>query len=139
MYMLVINHSLVNPPAMLLALATEGLVGEIAESRGEMAQAVEAYEKAVAMQDGLRFIEPPDWPQPMRLYLGAALLRAGDPGAAEEVYREDLAWNQNSGWALHGLAQSLREQGKAEEAAQAEVDFRKSWQSADVALKASRF
>jgi len=129
----------VNPPVTLLELATLGLVGEIAEARGEDATAVAAYQKAVAVQDGLRFIEPPDWPQPMRLYLGAALLRAGDPGAAEEVYREDLAWNQNSGWALHGLAQSLREQGKAEEAAKAEADFRKRWQSADVALAASRF
>ena len=129
----------VNPPATLLELATEGLVGEIAEVRGENAKAVQAYAKAVAVQDGMRFIEPPDWPQPMRLYLGAALLRSGDPQAAEQVYSEDLAWNQNSGWALHGLAQSLREQGKAEEAAQAEVDFRKSWQSADVPLAASRF
>ena len=114
-------------------------MGEIAETRGETAQAVEAYERAVALQDGLRFIEPPDWPQPMRLYLGAALLRSGAPQAAEQIYSEDLAWNQNSGWALHGLAQSLREQGKVEEAAKAEADFRKSWQSADVALTASRF
>ena len=129
----------VNPPATLLELATLGLAGEIAEARGEDARAVEAYRQAVALQDSLRFIEPPDWPQPMRLYLGAALLRAGEPQAAEQVYRQDLAWNQNSGWALYGLMQSLRAQGKAAEAAKAEANFRKSWQSADVTLSASRF
>ena len=128
-----------NPPATLLEIATLGLVGELAEAQGANARAIEAYRKAVALQDGLRFIEPPDWPQPMRLYLGAALLRSGDPQAAEQVYRQDLAWNQNSGWALHGLAQSLSAQGKTAEAAKAEADFQKSWQSADVSLSASRF
>jgi tetratricopeptide (TPR) repeat protein len=129
----------VNPPTTLLDLATDGLVGEIAEARGANAEAVEAYSDAVALQDDLRFIEPPDWPQPMRLYLGAALLRAGDPQAAEQIYRQDLAWNQNSGWALYGLGQSLREQGETEAAAQVEADFQKSWKSADVSLTASKF
>ena len=36
----------------------------------------------------------------MRHYLGAALLKAAQPAAAEAVYRRDLRWNQNNGWAF---------------------------------------
>ena len=128
-----------NSPATLLEIATFGLAGELAEAQGDDPRAIEAYRQAVQLQDGLRFIEPPDWPQPMRLYLGAALLRSGNPQAAEQVYREDLAWNQKSGWALYGLAESLRAQGQVAAAVKAQSDFRKSWQSADVSLSASRF
>ena len=39
----------------------------------------------------------------MRHYLGAALLKDEQPAAAEAVYRRDLRWNQNNGWALYGL------------------------------------
>ena len=58
--------------------------------------------------------EPPDWAQPMRHYLGAALLKNAQFEQAEAVYRKDLKWNQKNGWS-HGLYQSLKSQGRIEE------------------------
>jgi hypothetical protein len=47
--------------------------------------------------------------------------------------------NPGNGWALFGMTQALRVQGKTFEAAPAEVRFRKAWANADVTLTASRF
>jgi len=71
--------------------------------------------------------------------LGAVLLQAGRASEAEAVYWEDLRRYPHNGWSLFGLAQSLRKQGKNEEAALAEQRFQKAWAQADVKLTASRF
>ena len=75
----------------------------------------------------------------MRHYLGAALLLARRSEEAERVYRDDLTWNQGNGWALYGLGQSLRDQGKPGEAEAVFTSFVTAWRGADVALEASRF
>src|SRR2546427_247491 len=79
------------------------------------------------------------WYFPVRHALGAVLVQAGRGAAAEQVYREDLVRNPGNGWALFGITQALRVQGKTFEAAPAEVRFRKAWAKADVTLTASRF
>ena len=71
--------------------------------------------------------------------LGAMLLDADRAAEAEAVYREELRRNPGNGWSLHGLALSLRAQGKADAAAQVEREQRDAWQHADVQLVASRF
>jgi hypothetical protein len=75
----------------------------------------------------------------VRHALGAVLLQANRAADAERVYREDLKSNPGNGWALFGLAQSQRAQGKAAEAAQTDETFRRAWAQADVTLTASRF
>jgi hypothetical protein len=75
----------------------------------------------------------------MRLYLGAALLKAGRAKQAELVYREDLRDFRNNGWTLFGLMQSLRAQGKTAAAQKVEQDFQRAWKNADVTLKGSVF
>ncbi len=75
----------------------------------------------------------------MRNYLGAALLAAKRPAEAEPVYHDDLAWNQENGWALYGLWQSLRDQGKEAEVEAVYTRFEEAWREADVTLPASRF
>ena len=42
-----------------------------------------------------------------------------------------------NGWALHGLAESLRQQGRDKEAAAVDVEFKKAWERADVTIKSS--
>jgi predicted Zn-dependent protease len=84
-------------------------------------------------------MEPPPWYFPVRQSLGAVLLKANRAAAAEAVYREDLRRNPENGWSLHGLAESLRAQGKPAEAAAVEQRRRKAWARADVRLVASRF
>jgi hypothetical protein len=67
------------------------------------------------------------------------LLDAGRAAEAESIYWQDLNRNKENGWSLFGLMQSLRAQGKDEEAAVVEKRFRKAWNRADVTLTASRF
>jgi Tfp pilus assembly protein PilF len=73
----------------------------------------------------------------MRHYLGAALLKSNQPEAAEAVYRRDLRWNQNNGWALFGLHQALIAQGKSREAEAIHAEWQAAWAMADVSLSAS--
>jgi tetratricopeptide (TPR) repeat protein len=131
--------TLANPAPTILELSALGLEGELLSAQGQHDEAVKRLERAVSLQESLRYVEPPDWGQSMRLYLGAALLRAGRARQAELVYREDLKEFRNNGWSLFGLAQSLRAQGKSSAARKAEQDFERAWKNADVTLKASVF
>jgi tetratricopeptide (TPR) repeat protein len=123
----------------VLQMAANVLAGEMAAKAGDIASAERLLRAAVAEQDTQWFTEPPPWYFPVRQALGAILLQAGRPADAEAVYREDLKRNPGNGWSLFGLAQSLRAQGKAAEATQADADFRKAWARADVTITASRF
>jgi tetratricopeptide (TPR) repeat protein len=123
----------------LLQLAANVLAGEIAAREGDYATAERLLRAAVAEQDTHWFTEPPPWYFPVRQALGAVLLKANRAAAAEQVYREDLVRNPGNGWALYGLTQAFRAQGKSDAAQQSEVRFRKAWASADVTLSASRF
>lgn len=124
---------------MLLNIAERLLAGEIAVRRQKYPEAVSHFKEAVKLEDALPYTEPPFWPLPVRHYLGAALLLAGQPEQAEAVYRADLVKNPQNGWALFGLTQSLRAQQKAGEADTAGRQFKTAWAYADVILAASRF
>jgi tetratricopeptide (TPR) repeat protein len=128
-----------NPARRVLQLATLGLEGEIALAQGLFATAIASFEAAVRIQDEMLYIEPPDWGQSMRLYLGNALLKARRPRVAERVYRDDLKEFRENGWALYGLWQSLDAQGKKREARRVRTKFDQAWKGADVTLRASIF
>jgi tetratricopeptide (TPR) repeat protein len=127
------------PARGIATLAGLVLTGELAAARGRTDEAIRHLEEAVRVQDELPYMEPPPWYYPVRQSLGAVLSNAGRAKAAEAVYREDLRRNPENGWSLHGLARSLRAQGKATEAAAVERRFRKAWTRADVRLVSSRF
>ena len=125
------------PASAVLQLAAFGLEGEALMAQGDLSGAIEAFRAGVAIEDQNNYTEPPDWAQPMRHYLGAALLKAGQPEAAEAVYRRDLRGNQNNGWALFGLHQALAAQNKQSEASQVFNQWQEAWAEADVTLTAS--
>ena len=125
--------------AEMLRLAAEVLAAEIAARAGDTESAVQRLSEAVKIQDGHWFTEPPPWYYPVRQSLGAVLLQGRRPAEAEAVYREDLRRNPENGWALFGLAQSLRAQGKTSDAGAVDERFRKAWAQADVTLASSRF
>jgi tetratricopeptide (TPR) repeat protein len=127
-----------NSAETILRIAPEVVAGEIAAKKGDIDRALLHLERAVRFEDALIYTEPPDWHAPVRQTLGAVLLAAGRPGEAEVVYWEDLRRNPENGWSLFGLAQSLRDQGKAGEAAGVEKRFRRAWADADVRLVSSR-
>jgi tetratricopeptide (TPR) repeat protein len=126
------------PAKQHLELAAAELAGDIAARRGKTDEAVRQLEEAVRLEDQLPYTEPPAWWRPTRHVLGAVLLESGRPADAEAVYREDLRRNPENGWALVGLARSLRDR-KPDEAATAQARFEKAWANADLPITASRF
>ncbi|MFQ5777881.1 MAG: hypothetical protein ACE5IP_07730 [Terriglobia bacterium] len=123
----------------ILAIAAETVAGELAAEQGKGEEALSHLHRAVLLQDGLTYTEPPDWHYPVRQSLGAVLLQAGRAREAEVVYWQDLEGNPDNGWSLFGLLESLRAQGKMDQAAEIEKRFEKAWARADVKLSASRF
>ena len=123
----------------MLAIASGVLAGELAGARGETDVMIAQLQEAVAIQDGLAYMEPPPWYYPVRNNLGAALLEQERATEAEAVYRKDLEQFRNNGWSLFGLAASLRAQGKMDEAAEVQKQFEAAWQYADIDLTASRY
>jgi len=130
---------IVNSARAILDVQSAVLGAELAAARGDSAPAIAKLEQAVALQDQLRYMEPPPFYYPVRQSLGAALLAANRPADAEVVYRRDLEINPGNGWSLYGLAESLRAQGKNDEAAKAKSEFTTAWSRADVELRSSTF
>lgn len=127
------------PAVTLLQIADALLEGELAMAAGSVDAAVGHFERAVALQDGLPYMEPPFWYYPTRQSLGAALLAAGRAGEAEAVYRRELEDYPHNGWSMFGLAESLAAQGRTDEAAEVREMFTHVWARADVELTGSRF
>jgi tetratricopeptide (TPR) repeat protein len=121
-----------NSMQALLQVAERHLAGEMATQRKQTKQAVAELRAGIAVEDELTYDEPTAWPLPLRQQLGGILLRAGRAKEAEQAYREDLERYPNNGWSLHGLAESLKAQGRAKEAEVVEAKFRKAWSRADV-------
>jgi hypothetical protein len=123
-----------NGSRVMFGLATDVLDARIAMARNQTAAAVKLFQHAVATQDSLAYIEPPDWYYPVRESLGAALLRGGDAKAAERVFRDDLSRNLRNGRSLFGLAESLKAQGDVADAGWAQRSFDEAWLHADVTI-----
>jgi tetratricopeptide (TPR) repeat protein len=121
----------------LLAIANHLLAGEILYREGKAELAIAELRKAAAIEDMLRYSEPPDWIHPIRHALGATLLKEKRAAEAEKVYREDLVRQPNNGWSLFGLAQSLHLQNKHAEAAAMDAKFAEVWKDADIKITSS--
>lgn len=123
--------------ALALALLTAKARLALAESKPD--EAIGMLREAAAREDRLAYSEPADWFFPVRHILGAVLVQAGRAADAEAVYRDDLSRHPNNGWALFGLAQSLKMQGRTGEASVAQQQFDRAWKNADVTLVASAY
>ena len=128
-----------HPAADLLGVVAGILRGEILREAGRLDDAIGALERAVEIEDGLRYDEPEPLNFSARHWLGAALLEAERPADAERVYRAALDDHPKNGWSLFGLEQALRAQGRVADADQALEDFRAAWARSDVWIRASRF
>jgi len=122
-----------NSPKNVARVAGGILDGRIAEAKGDRAQALRAYRRAVEVQDTLDYNEPADWFYPARETLGGALLRAGQYAEAEKVFKEDLKQSPNNPRSLFGLAEARRKQKKS--AATATAEFKKYWHGGAVRIE----
>jgi tetratricopeptide (TPR) repeat protein len=125
------------PASSVLKVAAYGLQGEFFSAKGEHLKAVHSFQKGVNLEDQNNYTEPPDWAQPMRHYLGAALLKLGEFQEAEKTYRRDLQWNQNNGWSLYGLYKSLELQGRKTESKEIYTQWNRAWEASDIKITAS--
>lgn len=128
-----------NTASALLDVAEHLVAGEILYQEGSEDAAFDTLKKAVEAEDALKYGEPPDWIQPVRHALGAALLRSGRFEQAEAVYRDDLKRLPNNGWALFGLTRALELQGKVDAAKETRAQWNRVWKDADVQLSSSCF
>src|SRR5436853_1553843 len=101
----------------VLTIGYEVLAGNIAAAKKNYDEAVSHLERAARLEDALVYTEPAEFHYPPRQALGAVLLEAKRAGEAETVYWEDLKRNRENGWALYGLMQALKAQGKNDDAA----------------------
>jgi hypothetical protein len=99
----------------------------VALAKKDNAAAVSMLREAVAVQDGLKYDEPPDWFFPVRESLGGVLLLSGDAKGAEQVFREDLAKNPRNPRSLFGLHRALKAQERNSDAWFVEKEFRNAW------------
>ncbi len=118
----------------VMQIAVHSLTADLAARAGRVDEAIQEYRAAMAIEDGMMYIEPPLWHQPVRHSLGPLMLKAGRAAEAEQLFREDLRRFPENGWSLSGLATALRARGATKEAEAVEARFRKAWDGADVKL-----
>ena len=111
----------------VLDVAEHVLKGELAFRAGRRDEGIALLREGVAREDKLRYDEPPDWIQPVRHPLGAALLAAGDLDGAEMAFRESLARTPNNGWSLYGLSEVYKKRGDRRGAQAAEELLSRAW------------
>jgi tetratricopeptide (TPR) repeat protein len=126
------------PAQPMLETALAAVDGEIARKSGDLPAAAAHFRRAMTLEHALPYTEPAYWHRPIAHLLGAALLEGGKPAEAEAVYRESLKSYRRDGWALMGLIQALKAQGKAAEAAEVQVAFGDAWRRADTVITGSR-
>jgi tetratricopeptide (TPR) repeat protein len=130
--------SSVNTAAAVVAIAHEVLQGEIAVKRRQADVAAKHFAQAVTLEDGLTYMEPPDWPIPARQLQGAALLELGRLREAEAAFRADLVKFPENGWSLSGLLAALERQNRQPDAVDVKARLATAWTGADVQIAAGR-
>jgi tetratricopeptide (TPR) repeat protein len=121
----------------LLGIAAAILEGEIKRGAGDLAGAIQSFERAVSLDDGLMYDEPEPIPFAARPWLGAALVEAGRFEEAERVYRAELDDHPKNGWSLLGLKQALA--GRHQPTTDVDAALADSWARSDTWIRASRF
>lgn len=108
-------------------------------NQGDLTRGITDLNTAKSFEDALLYNEPVTWSLPVRWIEGAALLQAHQPEEAEKLFKEDLTKNRDNGWALYGLAKSLKDQNKDKEAEEIEKQFQEAWKWADIPGRLMRF
>jgi tetratricopeptide (TPR) repeat protein len=119
----------------IMKISEDVLGAKIAMARKDYAQAISLLTAAVAIQDTLKYGEPPDWFFPVRESLGGALLINGDAAGAERVFRADLDRNLRNPRSLFGLQQALKAQNRNYDAGFVEAEFHDSWMGREVKIE----
>jgi tetratricopeptide (TPR) repeat protein len=126
------------PGKDVFRLARAVIEGRIAQAKGDHTTAIARFRDAAAIQDTLRYSEPPFWYYPVRQSLAAALLQAGKLDAARDEFQRALRRAPNNGWTYFGLAEVYRARGDTKSAQDAEAQLAKTWVGDTSLLNISR-
>jgi len=110
-----------------------------ARMTADRSAAIAAWQRAVAVQDGLVYHEPPPFYYPVRESLGAALFVSGRHAEAERVFREDLARNPGNPRSRFGLWHTLLALKRSQDAAAVRTAFLTAWARSDVMLDLNQY
>jgi tetratricopeptide (TPR) repeat protein len=135
-----------NSALSILAVGEKMLDGELEYHRGNHEIAYAHLREAVHRDDNLEYLEPWPWMHPPRHALAALLAEQDHYGEAEQVCRDDLglsgriqrcAQHPDNVWALHGLAECLRQRDAAEELLVVQAKLASAMALADVPITSS--
>jgi tetratricopeptide (TPR) repeat protein len=115
------------PAKDVLGIASRVVGGQLARAQGRPEEAVAALREAVALQDGLPYMEPPYWYYPVRQTLAAALLEAGRAEEAAATFQASLIEAPNNALALRGLMLAQEKLGDTAGAAATRARFAQAW------------
>jgi tetratricopeptide (TPR) repeat protein len=111
----------------ILTIASDVLAAKLSMARNEDSQAVVQLRNAVAIQDSLKYAEPPSWFYPVRESLGAALFLDRQVTEAEQTFREDLQRNPRNPRSLFGLLEVLRSRARSHDAGFVQSELDTAW------------
>lgn len=115
------------PAQEVLSIAVDTLDARIALAGGDLEAAAQFLKAAKQTEDGLPYMEPRFWHQPVGQSLGAVLLLNGDAEAAEQAFEESLKLAPNNGWALYGLSEVYKSRGERDRAEEALQKLDEAW------------
>ncbi len=128
----------INPMSKLVEISREILNGEILAAEGKYDESIEALTKAMNLEDGLNYNEPPDWFFSVRHHLGDVMVEAGRYKQAIEIYQQDLGVFPKNGWAYAGLYNAYLGTGNTEKAAEAKMNYEEAFRFSNIDLTGSR-
>ncbi|HZS52933.1 MAG TPA: hypothetical protein VFA65_00915, partial [Bryobacteraceae bacterium] len=111
-------------------LAEYSLKARVSAARGDVLDAIQSWQSAIAVQDQMKFDDLPDWYYPVRESLGAELLHCGKAAEAEKVFRDDLSRTPRNPRSLYGLWEAMELQKQKADAAWVRQAFEASWKGA---------
>jgi tetratricopeptide (TPR) repeat protein len=115
------------PAREIVQTALQVATARLADANGDLEAAAKAYERAIAIEDALAYMEPPFWYYPVRQSLGSVRLRQGQLEAAQQALRDSLGRVRNNAWALAGLTEVERRKGEVQAERVARKAFERAW------------
>jgi tetratricopeptide (TPR) repeat protein len=126
------------PAPDLLELGALIIEARIAQHHGNLSEAQSKLETAVTIEDGLAYMEPAYWYYPVRQTLGAVYMAMGEHEAAVAAFEHVLEQTPNNAWALWGLREVFRRNGRAADAEEMDTRFKAAWVGAPDFLRIER-
>lgn len=115
------------PARDVLSIAALSARAQIARTKGAFEEAEDLLRRAIALESGISYMEPPYWYSPVQQTLGGVLLQDGRAEEAVEAFEAALATQPNNGWAVWGLSQAKRAMGDTRGAAAADRALDTVW------------